>query len=129
MQQFVHQSDNLGLQSLFWTLYTFEKLSQKQAHRLLYLLPLETLSIKANVSSSGSIDQMVQLMQRIGCSREQMTEFVEMLDIDQIGLRAKQGNLRRFTSLLRTLRAISISSGCKVIRGSYASRNGKALSC
>ncbi len=109
MQQFVQQSDSLSLQSLFWTLHSLEKLSQSQTRRLLYLFPLELLAMKSNVSNIGSIDQMLQLMQRIGCTREQKREFVETLDLEQVAFHAKQGNVRRFASLLRTLKTISAS--------------------
>ena len=108
MQQFAQQSDNIGLQSLFWTLHALEKISPRQAHALLHLLPAWKLAMMASVSNIGSIDQTMQLMQRVGCSHEQMVEFVELLDIDMIGLRARQGNLRRFASFLRTLRAVSV---------------------
>ena len=108
MQQFAQQCDNISLQSLFWTLHALEKLSSRQAHTLLHLLPSWKLAMKASVSNIGSIDQTMQLMQRIGCTHGQMVEFVELLDIDIIGLRARQGSLRRFASFLRTLRAISV---------------------
>ena len=114
MQQFVQQSDSLGLQSLFWTLHSLEKLSKSQTRRLLYLLPLELLATKANASNIGSIDQMLQLMRRIGCAREQLSEFVEILDLEQVVSHVKQGNVRRFASLLRTLKTISVSNQAAV---------------
>jgi len=115
MQQFALQCGNIGLQSLFWTLHALEKISPRQTQTLLYLLPMRKLAIKASVSNIGSIDQAMQLMQRVGYTHEQMTEFVEMLDIDMMGLRAKQGNLRRFASFLRTLRAISVPVATRLL--------------
>ncbi len=115
MQQFALQGDNIGLQSLFWTLHALEKISQSQAQALLHLLPVWKLAMKANISNIGSIDQTMQLMQRVGYTHEQMTEFVEMLDIHMVGLRAKQGNVRRFASFLRTLRAISVPVATRLL--------------
>ena len=108
MQLLALQCTNIRLQSLFWTLHALQKFSQHQAHKLLDLIPLETLAIKANVSNLGSIDQIMQFMQHAAYTPEQLNQFAELLDIDQIGQRAKQGNLRRFASFLRTLRAISV---------------------
>ncbi len=115
MRQFVHQFDDISSQSLFWTLRALEKISLRQAHTLLRLLPLRELATKASVSNIGSLDQIMQLMQRVGYTREQMSEFSEMLDVEQVAVRAKQGNLRRFASLLRTIRAVSVSTAVRLL--------------
>ena len=71
--------------------------------------------MKASTSNIGSIDQMLQLMRRIGCTRAQKSEFVEMLDFEQVASHAKQSNVRRFASLLRTLKTISASSVARLL--------------
>ena len=110
IQRLAQECERVSLQSLFWTLYTLENISLSQAQVLLRLLPIWMLSMKASVSNIGSVDQIMQLMQRFGSTHEQMTEFVEALDVEQVAQRVKQGNVRRLASLLHTLKSISSSS-------------------
>lgn len=110
MQQFASQSERISLQSLFWTLYLLEKVSPLQAQQLLRHIPLWMLSIKASISNLGSVDQLMQLMLRLGYTSEEMAEFVDLLYLKQVVQEAKEGNLRRLASLLRTLKAVAPSA-------------------
>ncbi len=115
IQQLAQECDRVSLQSLFWTLYTLEKISPSQAQALLRLLPVWMLSMKASVSNIGSVDQIMQLMQRFGYTHEQIVEFAEALDIEQVAQRVKQGNVRRLASLLRALKSIPGSNATRLL--------------
>ncbi len=107
MQQFAQQSERVSLQSLFWTLHLLGKISPQQAQRLLRSIPLWMLSMKASTSNLGSVNQIMQLMVRYGYSSAEMIEFAEALDIEQVVQEAKEGNLYRLASFLRTLKVVA----------------------
>jgi len=107
MRQFAQQSERVSLQSLFWTLHLLEKVSSQQAQRLLRYIPLWMLSMKASTSNLGSVDQIIRLMVRYGYTGAEMIEFTDALDVEQVVQEAKEGNLRRLASFLRTLKAVA----------------------